>query len=220
MRGCRLRYLVCGEAEPLVLVHGLGGGRLELAGPPRRCWCPGGGCSSPSCPATAARRLCPRRRTSTSSRTGSRSWPLMRGLCSAPIVGHSLGGAIALRLAIRRPNSASRLCSRLRPDLVRHSQRGLRAHDHRDPEARPADRAAPGGWSPARPSWKTLVSGALGRGRPAGRFRRTSWTLPGPPVTPTVSVAKALVRDDRSRPRPRALPVACALGARDNQLPR
>jgi len=42
VRGCRIRYLVAGEGEPLLLVHGLGG--------------------APSSPVTAGRRRCRRLR--------------------------------------------------------------------------------------------------------------------------------------------------------------
>src|SRR2546423_9270085 len=92
-RGCRLRYLVAGDGEPLVLVHGLGGAAanwLALAPlllPGRRVLVPelaGHGGSDPL-PAAASLNAYADR---------------IAGLLDEPaaIVGHPLGGAGAVRL--------------------------------------------------------------------------------------------------------------------------
>ena len=95
IRGCRLRYLVCGEGEPLVLVHGLGGAAsnwLALAPllvPGRRVLVPelpghGGSEALPAAPNlnVFADRIA--------------ELAELEGCARRPVVGHSLGGAIAL----------------------------------------------------------------------------------------------------------------------------
>jgi pimeloyl-ACP methyl ester carboxylesterase len=103
-RGCRLRYLVAGEGEPLLLVHGLGGAAanwLALAPmllPGRRVLVPdlpghGGSAPLPAAPSLNA--------------YADRLALLLEE--PAGVVGHSLGGAISIRLAIRRPELVSAL---------------------------------------------------------------------------------------------------------------
>src|SRR5262249_56928439 len=93
VRGCRMRYLVAGEGEPLVLIHGLGGAAanwLALAPlllPGRRVLVPelpGHGGSSPLPAAPSLNGYADR----------------IALLLDRPaaVVGHSLGGAISLRL--------------------------------------------------------------------------------------------------------------------------
>ena len=102
MRGGRLRYLAGGDGEPLLLVHGLGGAAanwLALAPlllPGRRLLVPdlpghGGSAPLPAAPSLNA--------------YADRLGRLLDldGAAPAAVVGHSLGGAVALRLAIRRP---------------------------------------------------------------------------------------------------------------------
>src|SRR5436190_23536667 len=97
-RGCRLRYLVGGSGDTVMLVHGLGGAAanwLALAPlllPGRQVIVPelpGHGGSDPLPAAPSLNAYADR----------------IAGLLDEPaaIVGHSLGGAVALRLAIRRP---------------------------------------------------------------------------------------------------------------------
>ncbi len=221
VRGARLRYLVGGEGRPLVLVHGLGGSAanwLALAPlllPGRRLLVPelpghGGSEPLPAAPSLNA--------------YADRIGLLLEaeGFALAPLVGHSLGGAISLRLAIRRPESVSGLVlagaagisSSLR--RVRYGltitgivKPGRKIAPHRARVARSAllKRVVFGRWGasdpPALPP--ELVEAFL-----AGPARHTD----------TVSAAKALVRDD-----PRAdlehvrCPTLVLWGARDNQLP-
>src|SRR5205809_5207149 len=101
-RGCCLRYLVAGEGEPLVLVHGLGGAAADwLALAPlllegRRVLVPelpGHGGSAPL-PAAA----------SLNGFADRIALLAERELGPTAVVGHSLGGAISLRMAVRRPD--------------------------------------------------------------------------------------------------------------------
>src|SRR5215475_7608542 len=103
VRGCRLRYLVAGDGETLVLVHGLGGAAsnwLALAPlllPGRRVLVPELPGHGGSEPLPAAANL-----NAYADRLGLvAEW---EGLSHSGVVGHSLGGAIVLRLAIRRPD--------------------------------------------------------------------------------------------------------------------
>src|SRR3954454_20232654 len=101
-RGLRLRYYVRGAGPPLLLVHGFGGSAwtfcelapLLVGG--RRVLIPdlpghGGSAALPAAPSLAAYAealvtLCHEERVE-----------------RADVVGHSLGGPLALRLAVRRP---------------------------------------------------------------------------------------------------------------------
>ena len=107
-RGCRLRYLAAGDGEAAMLVHGLGGAAanwLALAPlllPGRRLLVPdlpghGGSSPLPAAPSLNAY----------SDRLGL----LLEHELAAPaaVVGHSFGGALAARLAIRRPATVSAL---------------------------------------------------------------------------------------------------------------
>src|SRR6266550_4398908 len=90
-RGCRLRYLVRGEGEPLVLVHGLGGAAsnwLALAPlllPGRRLLVPELPGHSGSEPLSAAANL--NAYADSLAEVAERE-----GLFPAAVVGHSLGG--------------------------------------------------------------------------------------------------------------------------------
>src|SRR6266516_8164968 len=108
VRGCRLRYLLGGEGDPLLLVHGLGGAAanwLALAPlllPGRRVLIPelpGHGGSAPL-PAAPSLNGFADRIALLAER---------EGLAPTAVVGHSLGGAISLRMAIRRPDLVNAL---------------------------------------------------------------------------------------------------------------
>jgi pimeloyl-ACP methyl ester carboxylesterase len=221
VRGTRLRYLVAGEGEPLLLVHGLGGAAanwlalapLLLAG--RRLLVPelpghGGSAALPAAPSLNA--------------YADRLGLLLEheGLASAGVVGHSLGGAIALRLAIRRSDAVSALVLAGAAGIssgTRNARYALTITSI----VKPGRRLAPHRQRIARSNaLKRVVFGRWGASDPpALREELAEAFLSGPARhTDTVSAAKALVRDD---PRPDLDRVRCPSlvlwGARDNQLP-
>jgi pimeloyl-ACP methyl ester carboxylesterase len=221
MRGWRLRYLVAGEGDPLVLVHGLAGAAsnwlalapLMLSG--RRVLVPdlpGHGGSSPL-------------RAAASLNAFADPVALLierEGLAPAAVVGHSLGGAIVLRLAIRRPE--------LVRSLVLAGAAGISSGTRRARYAlavtgivKPGRRIAPYRRLVARsPALKQLVFGRWGAADPPALAEEVAEAFLSGSArhTDTVSAAKALVRDD---PRPDLERVRCPTlvlwGARDNQLP-
>jgi pimeloyl-ACP methyl ester carboxylesterase len=102
LKGVRMRYFVGGEGPPLILVHGLGGAaanwtelvpllirRHRLLVPDL----PGHGRST-ALPAVAGLGPFADRVALVAER---------EGMLPAPVVGHSLGGMIVLRMALRRP---------------------------------------------------------------------------------------------------------------------
>jgi pimeloyl-ACP methyl ester carboxylesterase len=221
VRGCRLRYLVGGEGEPLVLVHGLGGAAANwfalapLLLPGRRVLVaelPGHGGSQPL---PAAPSL-----NSFADRLGLVAE--REGFFPAAVVGHSLGGAIALRLAIRRPEGVSH--------LVLAAAAGISSGTSSARYAltitgilKPGRRIAPHRRLVARSSvLKALVFGRWGAADPQALPPEVVEAFLSGPArhTDTFSAAKALMRDD---PRPDLDRVGCPSlvlwGARDNQLP-
>ena len=221
VRGTRLRYLVGGEGEPLVLVHGLGGAAanwLALAPlllPGRRLLVPELPGHGGSAPLAAAPSL---------SAYADRIGLLLEReeLAPAPVVGHSLGGAIALRLAIRRPEvvwaivlaGAAGISSASRNARYALTITGI---------VKPGRKIAPHRARVARsPFLKRLVFGRWGAADPPALPPEVvDAFLAGPARhTDTVSAAGALVRDDVRADLER---VRCRVlvlwGARDNQLP-
>lgn len=221
VRGTRLRYLVAGEGEPLLLVHGLGGAAgnwLSLAPlllPKRRVLVPelpghGGSSALPAAPSLNA--------------YADRLGLLLEheGVASAGVVGHSLGGAISLRLSIRWPNLVSA--------LVLAGAAGISSGTRNARYAltitgivKPGRKLAPHRLRIARSNTlKRLVFGRWGAADPPALPEELAEAFLSGPArhTDTVSAAKALVRED---PRPDLDRVRCPSlvlwGARDNQLP-
>src|SRR5438105_832753 len=221
VRGCRLRYLVAGEGEPLLLVHGLGGAAANwLALAPllldgRRVLVPelpGHGGSAPL-PAAPSLNAYADRIALVAER---------EGLAPTAVVGHSLGGAISLRMAIRRPDLVSALVLAGAAGISSGSRR-VRYALTMTGLLKPGKRIAPYRAVVARSAaLRTLVFGRWGAADPpALPVEMASAFLSGPARhTDTVSASRALMRDD---PRPDLDRVACRAlvlwGARDHQLP-
>ena len=106
LKGSRIRYFVGGQGPPLILVHGLGGAAAnwtELAPllvPNHRLLVPDlpGHGGSEALPAVSGLEPFADRVAALAAR---------EGMLPAPVVGHSLGGAVVLRLALRHPDDVS-----------------------------------------------------------------------------------------------------------------
>jgi 4,5:9,10-diseco-3-hydroxy-5,9,17-trioxoandrosta-1(10),2-diene-4-oate hydrolase len=216
LRGCRVRYLVAGEGAPLVLVHGLGGAAanwlalapLLLGG--RRLVVPelpghGGSEPLPAAPSLNAY----------ADRVGL--------LIDEPaaVVGHSLGGAIALRLAIRRPELVSALVLAGAAGIssgTRRARYGLTM----TALLKPGKRIAPHRRRVARSAvLKTLVFGRWGAADPPALPPEVAESFLSGPArhTDTASAVRALVDDDPRQDLEHVrCPVLLLWGARDNQL--
>jgi pimeloyl-ACP methyl ester carboxylesterase len=219
VRDGRMRYLVAGNGEPLVLVHGLAGaGANWLALAPllrgRRVLVPelpGHGGSTPLPAAPSLNAYADRLALLLERETGP-----------APVVGHSLGGAIVLRLAIRRPElvaalvlaGAAGISSGTRRARYALAMTGL---------AKPGKRIAPYRRLVARSDvLKTLVFGRWGASDPAAMPAEVAESFLSEAAlhTDTVSAAEALVREDPRADLDRVrCPVLLLWGARDHQLP-
>jgi pimeloyl-ACP methyl ester carboxylesterase len=221
VRGTRLRYLAAGEGEPLLLVHGLGGAAANwLALAPlllatRRLLVPelpghGGSSALPAAPSLNAY----------ADRLGIVLE--QEGIASAGVVGHSLGGAIALRLSIRRPDAVSA--------LVLAGAAGISSGTRNARYAltitgivKPGRKLAPHRRRIARScTLKRLVFGRWGASDPAALPKELAEAFLSGPArhTDTVSAAQALVRDDPRADLDRVrCPSLVLWGARDNQLP-
>jgi pimeloyl-ACP methyl ester carboxylesterase len=220
LRGARVRYLVAGEGDPLVLLHGLAGAAanwLALAPlllPGRRVLVPelpGHGGSSPLAAAPSLNAYADRLAELIEGETGP-----------TPVVGHSLGGAIVLRLAIRHPELVTAIVLAGAAGIssgTRRARYGLAVTGL----VKPGKRIAPYRRLVSRSGLlKTLVFGRWGASDPPALPPQVAVSfLSGPALhTDTVSAAKALIREDPRVDLDRVrCPVLLLWGARDNQLP-
>lgn len=220
IKGVRMRYLVAGSGSAVVLVHGLGGAAsnwVELApllAPTTRVIVPelpGHGGSSPL---AAAPNLNP---------FADRIAGVLEreGVQGAAVVGHSFGGSVALRLAMRhRPLVGSLvlagtagISSRRRTAVYGLTLTAL---------LKPGRRIAPYRSRISRsPFLRTLVFGGWGAADPAALSPRAAeGFLAGPGRhSDTLSAVRALLLED---PRTELHGVDCACvvlwGARDTQV--
>jgi pimeloyl-ACP methyl ester carboxylesterase len=216
-RGCRLRCLVAGSGDPVMLVHGLGGAAANwlalapLLVPGRRLIVPelpghGGSEPLPAAPSLNA--------------YADRLAPLLHE--PAAVVGHSLGGAIALRLAIRHQD-------RVRA-LVLAGSAGISSGSRRARYSltmtgllKPGKRIAPHRRRVAQSALlKTIVFGRWGASDPPALSAELAEAFLAGPArhTDTVSAARALMRDDPRTDLDRVrCPTFLLWGARDHQLP-
>lgn len=221
VRGTRLRYLAAGEGEPLLLVHGLGGAAANwLALAPlllatRRLLVPelpghGGSSALPAAPSLNAY----------ADRLGIVLE--QEGIASAGVVGHSLGGAIALRLSIRRPDAVSALVLAGAAGIS-SGRRNARYALTITGIVKPGRRLAPHRQRIARSNTlKRVVFGRWGASDPPALPTELAEAFLSGPArhTDTVSAAQALVRDDPRADLDRVrCPSLVLWGARDHQLP-
>jgi pimeloyl-ACP methyl ester carboxylesterase len=223
VKACRLRYFIGGPAdgEPVVLVHGLGGCAANwvdiapLLARTRRVVIPelpGHGLSTPL-PAVPNLAVFADRLATVAER---------EQLLPAAFVGHSLGGVVALRLALRRPDAVSALVLAAGAGIsstTRRAKYGLRILGIIGPRrlvAPWADSVA------GSPFLRYAVFGRWGAADPLALSREAvDGFLEGTRLTSdSVSAARAVVADD-VRHELGALrgPTLVLWGARDNQLP-
>ena len=144
------------------------------------------------------------------------------GAAPAAVVGHSLGGAVALRLALRRPEAVSALVLAAAAGIS-SATRSARYALTITGILKPGRKIAPHRGRVARSALlKRLVFGRWGASDPPALPPELVEALLAGPArhTDTVSAAKALVRDDvRTELEHVRCPVLVLWGARDNQLP-
>jgi pimeloyl-ACP methyl ester carboxylesterase len=223
VKACRFRYFIGGPAngEPIVLVHGLGGCAANwvdvapLLAVTRRVLVPelpGHGLSTPL-PAVPNLAVFADRVAAVAER---------ERLLPAAFVGHSLGGVVALRLALRRPDAVSALVLAAGAGIsstTRRARYGLRILGIIGPRrlvAPWADSVA------GSPFLRYAVFGRWGAADPLILSpEAVDGFLEGTRLTSdSVSAARAVVADDvRQEFGELRCPTLILWGARDNQLP-
>jgi pimeloyl-ACP methyl ester carboxylesterase len=223
VKGSRLRYFLGGpvDGEPIVLVHGLGGCAANWVDVAPRLAArrrvlvpelPGHGLSTPL-PAVPNLAVFADRLATVAER---------EQLLPAAFVGHSLGGVVALRLALRRPDAVSALVLVNGAGIsstTRRARYGLRILGIIGPRrlvAPWADSVA------GSPFLRYAVFGRWGAADPLILSpEAVDGFLEGTRLTSdSVSAARAVVADDvRQELGELRRPTLILWGARDNQLP-
>ncbi len=221
LRGVRLRYFVGGQGSPVVLVHGLGGGAsnwVELAPALARRHrvlvpdLPGHGGSSPL---PAAPTLTPF--------ADAVAWLAGReGMAPAAIVGHSFGGPVALRVALRNPGVVDALVLAAAAGITSRT-RARQAAVTALLLARPARIVAPFRKLVARVGWlRYPIFGYFEASDPLALSpAAVEGFLAAPALhTDVVTAGRALVADDPRTDLDRVrCPCLVLSGARDHMVP-
>lgn len=221
VKGVRMRWFVGGEGPPLVLVHGFSGSAFNwcelapLLAEKRRVLVPdlpGHGLSSPLPAAPSLNGYADR-----VHRVAE-----LEGMLPAPVVGHSMGGAVSIRLALRWRGDATALVLAGSAGISSSSRfaelwLGFVAR------VKPARRVSPHRSRVAgSPLLRRLVFGYYSVSDPASLSERAiEGLLVGPSLhSDTLSAALALAGED---PRVDLARVSCPVlvlwGARDRQVP-
>ena len=221
VKGTRLHYYLGGEGPPLVLVHGLGGAAANwtklapLLAARRRVLIPELPGHGGSAPIAAAPSLVPF--ADRVLRVADRE-----AMLPAPLVGHSLGGILALRAALLRPEAVTALVLAGAAGIGSSTRRAARMLMIVG-AVKPARRIAPFRVRIAHSEWlRALALGVWLTEDPRALPPDAALGfLEAPRLhTDTGAAWRALVRDD---PRPQLGDVRCPClvlwGARDRQLP-
>lgn len=221
VRGVRMRYFVGGEGPPLVLVHGLSGAAANwtdiapVLAARRRVLVPdlpGHGGSEPLPAAPSLSGYADRVRLLLD----------VEDMLPAPLVGHSLGGSIALRLALRWPADVPAVVLAASAGIAsgtRWAQFWLALFGRTKPGRRIAPHRAV---VARRRTLRYPVFGYWGASDPAALSERAveSLLVGHASHADTISAARALVRDDpRQDLEGVRCPVLVLWGARDRQVP-
>ena len=221
IQGVRTEYWTGGDGPPLLLVHGLGGAAVNftelapiLAGRRRVL--------VPDLPGHGGTEPLGRVETVDDLAAHIAALAEHEGMLPASVVGNSLGGLVALRLAVSRPEAVSALALVAPAGIVSASRRG-KIWLAVTGVLKPARRAARFRTAIARhPRLRYPVFGVWGVDEPRALSREAVFGfLEGPSRhTDLGSAAKALVKDD---PRPDLHRVRCRAllvwGARDRLVP-
>jgi pimeloyl-ACP methyl ester carboxylesterase len=220
VKDVRLRYYVGGEGAPLLLLHGLGGGAVNwvdlapLLARGHRVLVPDLPGHGGSSPLPAAATLDPY--VDRVARLAERE-----GLGDATVVGHSLGGLVALRLAVSRPEHVRALVLTASAGIrsaTREAERFLNLAAF----LRPSTRYARHRRAIARSRiLRNLVFGYFGASDPSALPESAvhGFLAPLGRHSDTVTARRALVRDDPRLDLKRVqCPVLLIWGARDNQV--